>query len=348
MTITQRSLILAVLAISHALLVGPAIHAQCTVAREIAMAGNGGTHGRIGVDTQASINLLNNQTEVATFWESGNPGNNTGGPHFGTTSSCPSATAGAQGPGTPWWRLGGTGGNQPMDARSIQMFLSSTGCTLPVCPGAGASLTVLVEDITVDGSDAGFYLITADETPGPIRWYNLARADPLTQGSDPQPSNDVTHPMVRFPDVHQLSSSGSPPNQTVTVEYSNIDVNVWGVGPHGQPSQQVTSYDIFAVHAPVAPPRTRADWGAPHRQIPFTNTPPGEPLWDSFVVPCPTREDDTYIAVGLTFDGTVPSHYVGAATAMDCEDYLADPDALSEPRRSGRGIGRRAVPRRGR
>jgi hypothetical protein len=326
----RRISIVVALAIAVAIvcLAMPAAFAQCGTAREIAMRQNGANYGRIGVDTQALVPVLNNQTEVAIFWESGNSANNTGGPHMGGapgSSSCDSATGNG---GGSWWSTGGTGGGQPANARSIQMFLSSTGCTLTVCPGAGGSLTVLVEDITADGSDAAYYLITADETPGPIRYYDLARADPATQ-----PSNDVTHPMWNHPRVSVASSSGPPPNTTLTNAYKNADVEIWGVGPQGSAAQQIDSYDVFVFHGAAEPGRTRSAWGAPHHTIPYNNTPQGAPIPDSFLVPCPEETNDTYVAVGLTFDG-IPSYYVGKSTAVECDPSIADPDRPSELRRA--------------
>lgn len=332
----RRISLLAALAIVVTIvgLAAPAVFAQCGTAREIAMRQNGAAYGRIGVDTQSHVATNNNNTQVAIFWESGNPANNTAGPHMGGASTCDSQTANA---GAPWWQDGGTG----TTGKSIQMYLSSTGCTLPVCPGPGGSLTVLVEDVNASGSDAAYYLITTDETPGPIRYYDLARADPATQ-----PSNDVLHPMWNLPRVNVQSSSGPPPNTTLTNAYANVDIQIWGVGPQGGPTQQVTSYDVFAVSAASPPARTRTSWGAPLKQVAYTNNPPGAPVSDSVLVPCGDPANNVYVAVGLTFDGMIPSYYVGAATEVECDPSMADPDAPSELRRARpslpREMGRRS------
>jgi len=317
-------------------LVAPAAFAQCGTARNISMRQTGSTLGRIGVQTDSHVQTNNNQTEVAIFWQPGNSAiNNTGGPHVGGlpgSSTCDSATALA---GSPWWRTGGAG-TQPASHRTIGMAMSASGCTMTICPGVPAApldaLTVLVEDTNAAGDDAAYWLATVDATPGPIRYYDLARADAATQ-----PSNDVTHPMWNLPRVTVVSSSGPPPNTTLTNAYKNADVEIWGVGPNGAAAQQIDSYDVFVFHGPAEPGRARSAWnaGVPHHTIPYNNTPPGAPIPDSFLVPCPVIDDgdDTYVAVGLTFDG-IPSYYVGKATAVECDPSLADPDRPSELRRA--------------
>lgn len=296
-------------------LAAPAAFAQCPEAREVAMSGNGKTHGRIGVDTQAEIPLLNNQTEVATFWETGTS-NNAGGAHFGTPSTCPSDSGLA---GAPWWKFGGAGNPDPL-TRSIQFFISSPGCTLPFCPAQEASITVLVEDQTADGTDAGFITYTANEIPGPIRWWDLARTDPATQ-----PSNDVTHIMHAFPTVDTTSSVGPPPNTTVTNNYRDVSINTWVVGPAGPlpPNAVIDSFDIVYHHGPGEPStgRVRSGWTA-LSSIPYANA---GVIGDQILVPCPTIVDDTFLAVGITVDG-VPSYYVGKSTAVECDPNIAEPD----------------------
>lgn len=300
----------------------PAAFAQCAQAREVAMNGNGMTHGRLGVNTQAEIPMLNNQSEIATFWETGVPGNNSGGAHFGTPSTCPSDSGLA---GAPWWDFGGAWANDDA-ARSIQFFVASTGCTMNLCPAVGASITVLVEDQTADGLDAGFITFTADETPGPIRWWDLARVDPATQ-----PSNDVVHPMYAFPRVATSGSSGPPPNTTVTNDYRDVAQNTWVVGPSGPlpPNAVVDSFDVFYHHGPGEPStgRVRSGWTF-LKSIPYANA---GVVADSFLVPCPTTVDDTFLAVGMTFDG-VESYYVGKSTQVECDPNIADPDDTPEIR----------------
>jgi hypothetical protein len=305
-------------------LVSSAAFAQCSPARRAAMRGDAATHGRVGVNVFSHIPVLNNQTEVGSIWESGNPGNNTGGPHFGGLNTCPSATSGPAA-GTPWWITGGAG-TQPAGARSIEFFIGSGICFMPACPN---SLTVLVEDVTADGSDAAYYLTTVDAIPAnAVRVYDFSRGDAASQ-----PSNDVTHPMWNLPRVDVQSSSGPPPNTTLTNAYQNAEVAVWGAGPFGGPTQQVTHYDIYAVHAPAPPGRARTLWGAPLKSIPYTNVPPGAPVADTVDVPCPTTANDTYVAVGLTFDGSVKSFYVGKHTVVECDPSIADPEAPADFRR---------------
>jgi hypothetical protein len=280
------------------------------------MASNGLTHGRIGVDTQYEIPVANDQTEVATFWVTGDAfGNNSGGPHFGTPSTCPSSTGLL---GDPWWRLDGAGDSQPPDARTIRFFIASPGCTLIECPPAGASITVLVEDQTADGRDAGFITYTADETPGPIRWWDLARTDPTSQ-----PSNDVTHGMWAFPRVEVKASWGPPPYMEIMNDYRDPAPSVWVVGASGPlpPSTVVDSYDILFYFGPSDPGRERALW-TQMKSIPYANAGITNDIVPVF---CGGVIDDMFVAVGLTFDG-VPSYYVGKSVQIECGPNLADPE----------------------
>jgi hypothetical protein len=187
------------------------------------------------------------------------------------------------------------------------------------CPPVGASITVLVEDQTSDGRDAGFITYTAEETPSQIRWWDLARTDPASQ-----PSNDVTHGMWAFPRVEVKSSSGPPPHTVIMNDYRDPAVNVWVVGASGPlpPNTVVDSYDILSYFGPADPGRERTHW-TPVKSIPYNNA---GIIGDIVPVICGGGTiDDEYLAVGITFDG-VPSYYVGKSITIECDPNLADPD----------------------
>jgi hypothetical protein len=343
-------------------LVAPMVSAQCSPARSVKMRQDGKTNGRIGVDTAGEITLLNNGTEKASLWVLGSAlTNNSCGPQFQAALKCPAgittdtcnSQTGVQ--GTPWWLAGQTGTSQPPTAMSISVWIGGTGCTIPQCPSDGAVVSTLVEDVTADGTDAGFCTYSADDTPADaLRYYDLSRSDPATQ-----PSNDATHIMHAFPTVNTRNSAGPPPNTTVSNDYRDqgnpTTKNVWIVDSGSfLPTQILTSYDIYWFHGGADPGRVRTNWtylsSAQYTGGPITA--------DSVTVPCPTEVDDTYLAVGLSFDGayagtdtlptgSIQTYYVGKSTAVECDPTLADPDAPSIDRQK-KHFGRQPTGRRGR
>ena len=338
-------------------LVAPMVSAQCSPGRVVGMTLNGKTNGRIAVDTDAEITVLNNGTEKGSVWVLGSIANNSCGPQFqaaGVCSTgidtCPTQT-GYQ--GTPWWAKAWAA--TTVEQMSVYFGIGITGCTLPNCPGDGAVVSILVEDVTADGSDAGFVTYSADDTPADAyRYYDLSRADASTQ-----PSNDVFHVMHAFPTVNTRNSAGPPPNTTVSNDYRDQGnaptKNVWIVnGGSYLPAQILTSYDIYWFHGGADPGRVRTGWtylsSAQYTGGPITA--------DSVIVPCPTEVDDTYLAVGMSFDGayagtdtlptgSVQTYYVGQSTAVECDPTLADPDAPSIDRQK-KHFGRQPTGRRGR
>jgi hypothetical protein len=214
---------------------------------------------------------------------------------------------------------------------------------MTACPGNETSVTVVVEDATAAGDDAAFIAMTVDRTPGTTRDYNLTRAFGADGASDAAGAVFIS-PMWAFPEVGVQSSSGAPPGTTITNAYRNVDINIHEVGPAA--GQTVTAYEVFAVHAAAPPGRARSNWGAPVSTIPYTGQQGTIP--DSIQVPCPTATDDTYVAVGLVYDSTVPSFYVGKHTRVECDPSVADPDVPSEIRRPRPNLPRGGTRRSGR
>jgi len=304
-----------------AALVAPAALAQCPAAREFGAFG-GKTNTKIIIDTNG---LQDANLEVGTFWESGNSNTNAGGLHFNSPPLCPSQGNAALG-ALPWWQQGIAGSlNQP-PFRAIRGFVASPGCEMNLCPSNGAFLTVVVEDQTGDGSDAGFTAYTVDETPAKPRWWDHGRTE-----------NDVignfTHIMNRFPKVDVTSSTGPPPNTRVNNQYADLAINFHGVsGAVNTPlpaSNTLASYDIMMFHGldiPGDPGRARSLW-TQLKSIPYSDA---AVVGDNIQVSCPDTAGDTYLAVGVTYKGgsgpAVKSFYVGASTRVECNPNIADPD----------------------
>lgn len=303
-----------------AALLAPAALAQCPAGREFANFGGMSTVTPVyRIDTNG---LQDNNNEIGTFWESSNSNNNAGGQHFGVPSTCP--TQGVNGVSAPWW-LQGTTTYIPPPFRGIRGFVASPGCTMTLCPNNGASLTVVVEDQTADGSDAGFIAYMADETPAATRWWDYGRTAP----ANGVPGN-YQHTMERFPKANVTSSSGPPPGTTVTNGYANVDVNFHGVSGAGNTalpaSSAIASYDIVMFHGGSDPGRQRSAW-SPLKSIPYSDA---AVVGDQIAVPCPDTAGDTFLAVGVTYKGgagpAVKSVLVGGSTAVECNPNIAQPD----------------------
>ena len=274
-------------------LLAPTSRAQCAQARSFGGFPGGKTGSQILIDATAFENAGN---EMAQFWITGTPANGSG---VGAAGSCDS-----QGPApVGWWQQVGTSTN-----RAIRGYVAQPGCDLPACPLPGQSLTFLIEEMTADGSGAGFIMYTTDDTPAGLRWYDHARTDP-----DAAPGTSVTHVMESLPKVIFTGSAGIPPNITVSANYADVESGTHGVQEPGNTplpaSVQVESYDVLWAHG-GDPGRDRGLWTL-LKQIAYTDAPI---VGDVVEVPC-IDEDPVYLAIGLTFDGGVESSFVGRASA---------------------------------
>lgn len=289
----------------------PASFAQCSASREFGGLGNGTLTGRVAINTGAFPNNLN---EFKSFWDASKAAqNNSGGAHFGTPSLC-----------TDNWYI--TGGTFPGVNSGIQGFIASLTCQMTNCVDP-IVLSSVVEDQTADGKDAGFILYTVDESPSAIRYYDHAR----TAGTAGVPNATTLQSFQAYPKVNVTSSSGPPPTTTTTDNYADLAVNYHGAGATAAANSGVVSYDIVSFHGNADPGRLRSLW-TPVKSIPYNNA---GVVGDQVNVPCPTPVSDTYLAVGVTFDGDgnkvlsggdIKSVLVGASIPVECNPNIAEPE----------------------
>lgn len=292
--------------------------AQCTTSREFGGLGNGNLTGRVIIDT-TTHGFPNDGNELLSIWDAAHGSAGFGsGDHIATNpGACPNSG------GTTGWYFTGT---MFLGADAgIRGFIGSPGCFEVQCPMPGEFFSTLVED--ENGASAGFILYTVDNTPAGIRPYDHARTD----GIDDVPSAVAIHTLLPYPTIVITAVSGVPPNQTITVDYSDPGSNYHGAGVASSPTTSIQSFDIVAHHGPVAPGRMRASYNlGTVRKIPYTGS---GVAGDMFVIPCPTPFDETFLAVGLTFvdpsTGGIKSRFVGPHVAGECETIFADPDAPS-------------------
>jgi len=307
----------------------PATHAQCPTTRILAGMGAAMSTGRIVINTTTG-GYPNNGNEFGSIFDAnGAAAVNNGGAHFPTADTCP--TLGAPG----WYQTGTTTGIVAGDATlmgansGINAVLSSPTCQLNACPLTTAKMTAVVEDATADGKKAGFIVYTLDETPAApgARYYDHAR----TAGIVGIPSATAMQMFQDYPTVHVTSSSGPPPATTTTDNYADLALNYHGAGATVAATSGVVSYDIMSFHGSADPGRLRSLW-TPLKQVPYNNA---GVVGDQVSVPCPTPAGDTYLAVGVTFDGDgngvlsagdVKSALVGGSQPVECDPNIAQPD----------------------
>ena len=216
-----------------------------------------------------------------------------------------------------------------MAGASPRIAISRLAQSRSVIWGALASLTVLVEDRTTDGTDAGFIVYTVDATPGLAKWWDHART-----GTG---AATTFHAMVAYPTVEVVSMSGEPPNTILVVNYNDV-----GAGAHtvccgtNDPlpaSTIIDSYDIMSAPSDVG--RDRSLWTFV-KSVPYADA---AILGDKLSVPCPNGPNgDTRVAVGLTFDG-LPSEYVGRASMIfSCDPNDSGDDGGDVPASSDIGV----------
>lgn len=298
-----------VLVLAIALLAQPDSLAQCPNAREFGGIGGGMNSSKVFIDVSG---FQNNGSELAQFWTTGNSANGTG---IGAAGTCDS-----QGPPpVGWWQEVGTTGS----LRGIRGFLSQPGCTLPLCPAPGASLTWLIEDQTADGTAAGFVAYTVDETPAGPHWWDLARTDP-----DAKPGSVRLHTMGSYPIVTFIGIV-SFPTPTVTNDYNDVGQLFHGVQAPGNTrlpaSAQLASYDVMRFTGTDDPGRDRSLWNQ-LKKIEYLDAPIFADQLHTHCFELLGTGLFEFYAIGLTWDDGVESEYVGPASKLVCYDMAAQPE----------------------
>jgi len=313
-------------AIAIVALAMPASLAQCPTSREFGGQGNGNLTGRIKIDDDVN-GFVNDGNEFASVWDTVNGTGLFGsGDHVaGNAGACPSST----------WYITGTMFLGTLSG--IQGFIGTAGCFPVQCPLGSAHVATLVEDVSGDGTNAGFILYSTEETSANIRPYDHAR----TAGIDGVGGAQATQVFEAYPTVNTSGSAGPPPNTTVTNQYADLALNFHGAGASAQGNTAIVSYDIVAHHGPAAPGHDRAAYNlGTIKNVPYENA---GVVGDAVLVPCPTTADDTYLAVRASFkDGSnspLASMLVGAPTAVECDPNIAEPQPRLE-RRNRKGMSR--------
>jgi hypothetical protein len=327
----------------------PQAHAQggvaCFPTKRMGAQQQANAAGRITIDTTTNnfpTAPLADGTIKGSFWVRGNPANNSGGPHFAGPNLCACET------GQSWCKTGSgaVGANLGIIA---QIGQAAPLCNQTLnCPN-GEELVTVVEDINSTDTDAGFIMYIVED------FTQFTRAFDHSRTANPNPGNVSTQIMERFPTVDTQSSSGPPPNTTITSDYANVTINFHGVSGGAantprSPTQGIDSYDVCVFHGTSDPGRARGLWDCvvEGKSIAYTDPGPGSDLNDAFLVPCnaPNDPDNTFVAIGLTYVDGVESEYVGASTEVECNPAIADPDDIKR-RPDSFDSRRRPVSRRG-
>jgi len=217
-------------------------------------------------------------------------------------------------PATLWWKANVT---------TLNLFVDGDAN----CPGTAAPGI---------GGDAKFVLWQANHTPALLRQYDLGRTA----------ANGTVFPFVPFPTAHVASSGRNGMNIEVTINYADVAPNFHGVTGTCSGSlpntctnnpvladDAIVSYELMLATGMAEPGRLRTGW-TQVASIPY----PGAGVPGVFQsVACPDTLNDAFIAVGMTFEGgagpDVTSTLVGAATRLECDPQLADPQVPANPKK---------------
>lgn len=298
----------------------PIAEAQCVPTRTLGAGGGGGASTRVKVTGPAGF-TTGAGNELASIWDQSAAGTtNNGGFHFTGADSAACPAQGAIG-----WLI--TGGMFLGTDVGVEAFIGSSNCLWSICP---SDLTITaIELASDDGSDAAFIAFTVDETPADVyqRWWSHARVTGANGDA-----NDYTYELVRFPTVDVVSSAGPVPDTTLTSNYADLALNVEsaaGAGDSPLPgSATIASYDIMQATGTADPGRARGGYTL-IKSVPYGDA---AVSGDTVAVPCAGPGGDTYVAVGVTYAGGVESELVGAATPVECDPAIANPDGKDDLR----------------
>jgi hypothetical protein len=278
------------------------------------------TRIRIDLSNGTGSDFSLNGNERASFYHLANPAQHSGTGQFPPNPgvSCPVSlwlTTGGMFPGTGF--------------SAILAPVHSANCLVGWCAPETNPMVTLYEDVTDDGTDAGFIVYQVDGTPAEVRHYDHGRTVPGN------PKGTIgTHVLQAYPRVQVAGTAGPPPNTDATNSYQDVLINFHGVsGPSNTPlpaSAAIQSYDVLFFHGPFAggpPGRDRSLWSHA-KTVPYNNASVVSDLVD---VPCPTSGPTTvsWLALGMTFQGGVQSDYVsfsGTGQAVSCDPTIADPE----------------------
>jgi hypothetical protein len=318
---------IAVLAVAMA----PVANAQCAPAQNFASIGlfkpSTGGFKQVVVNTSG---VQNAGKEIGRFWAAGNSGNAN---NFAGT--CPSTNVAAT--LDSWWDLCTNSVNQCAGGattfRGINGNFTGGTCTLTTCPNPGAGgdqMIFLVEEWGPAGppgigQDAYWVAFRVDGTPAAARLWDIARV------TGNPPVNAVL-PFNAFP-VPQVT--GSSRNLTGGVDTTNDFVDL-GLNMHSivgvTDAATVVSYDLCTFHGPGDPGRLRSAGWVCSASVPYTGA---AKTGAAFKVPCAEITQDTWYAVGVTFNGgsgaPVKSELVGRAIQVECDPTIAEPEPLKRP-----------------
>jgi hypothetical protein len=316
-------LILGVTAVAvMAAVLAPVANAQCaTGAREFATVG-GMNNQKLRVNTDG---WHNSGQEIGRFWSANNSNDNN---NFG--GGCPS-NDGTQTFGNWWQSNTGNANCAGSECYGVRGALAGTNCGGSTCQDD--PLIVLVEDWGTAGppgvgDTAHFFAARIDlDAAGavaPRRW-DFGLVDDSVNGQ-------VIQGFVsgaEYPQAFVTSSNRAGSDVNTVQDYSDLGASVWAAvdTSTGLPdSSLVVSYDICTFTGAADPGRDRSMWNC-SASVPYAD---GAVTGNGVTVSCPNTVDDTFVAIGATFDGgsgpDVPSALVGRATQVECNPNIANPE----------------------
>ena len=267
--------------------------------------------GKFGTNVKVDVTGASDAAFIGRLWDTGNAAlANSGldGPNFG--SDCPVAD---------WWLTDGT-------LRFIDGVVGGGACIMD-CP-LGDEMTAVIEDYDANGppgvGGSAYYMGWAvTSTPAEGRYYDYGLVDGIASAT--------TLNMLAFPLADVTASGRTGGNVDVTVDLADQSqmVHTWIGGGVAATSAVVSEWHLMKATGTADPGRLRSNW-VKIATIPYV--PGGTNKFQS--VPCTDTVQDEFLAVGIGFNGgnfgTIDSALVGAAVALECDPFLAQPDDVKQ------------------
>jgi hypothetical protein len=339
-SVTSRVVLVGLFGLAVGLLASPSAEAQCATGPRHFGSFAGMGLPKLRIDPQSS---WDSGAEIGRFWQSANSSlANNWCIDAGLTchpdmlplpNGCPSTGNGQSGGG--WWQVTAT------TLRGFNGFVAGSGCEANLCPSG--DFTVIVEDYGPTGppgiNDTAYFIAhRVDETTGGARWWDLSKV-----GQD-----GGTLLMLEYPRPTITASAANGNDRQLTMNYANISFHshVGHESTNPIPISDldvIESYDLLLHTGTSDPGRNRFAtgcappnpggrcWTLIHQRA-FTGSGPENV---QVTVPCNSQLKDSYIALGVTFDGgtgpAVPSALVGRAIQVECSPNIAAPQLKPRP-----------------
>lgn len=284
----------------------PAAMATCIPAKQFTAFVNSTTNSPIQLDPASKTAATGMPQFLGLLWQSDDSTINNFAAATTTCRPVPPQVGG-------WLLAGGPVGPNAIIAGGLNQNNNCTG--LSGCPAG--SLTVLLEEPSADDSDAFVVIVRVDETAPPN--YNFLTLAP-------------NYAEIAFPRARVVTSNRGVSDVVIDWRLPNADANFTGKDAGGTLSADSTINNYILYEADSDAGRDASMWNEVAR-VAYVSSADGSQT--GYSVDCSNEAVDKFYAVGLELAGGaagVDTQLVGAATQIECDPNLAEPDQRRKPR----------------